>query len=253
MEAVAKSRLEQRFGLRFGTLQYTVNIDDVRRIAYFETPKVACTTIKKYLMDQYVGGSFPLKTIGQVHDRSISPLKALAALDDIAAEQVFGLQYRRICFVRNPFTRVLSGYLDKIVTNEWERARFLPMFGYSRTERPEFKDFLLRLKQVEDRDRDIHFMSQTRLTGGIGNLSFAFRGRFECFVEDFRAMKRRLFGDLSDSDYSAFGKHHASGANDRVAGFFGPQECELVSDIYAVDFDRFSYSRNIADAARPPR
>ena len=62
-----------RFG--FPRVNYLTHIDNHRKIAYVETPKVACTSIKKFMMDQYVGGTFTLRRPGMVHDRRRSPLK----------------------------------------------------------------------------------------------------------------------------------------------------------------------------------
>ncbi|WP_168732940.1 sulfotransferase family protein [Aliigemmobacter aestuarii] len=237
-----------RYGIRFPTWNYTVSIDDVRRIAYFETPKVACTSIKKYMMDRYVGGEMVLPSKGAVHDRSLSPLRQLSTLEDEDAKAVLGAGYRRFTFCRNPYTRVLSAYLDKLVTNEWERKRHLPIFGFEPGARPTFLEFLERLSGIEDRMRDIHYMTQRRLTGGVGGLQMDYIGRFERFGEDFQTFKRRFYDDSSTEDYQSFGKHHASDAGSKIDSHYGPAEIALVQSIYAADFTQFGYGTRIEDA-----
>lgn len=237
-----RKSLEERFDIRFPVYNYTVNIDEERRLAYFETPKVACTSIKKYMMDRRVGGEMQLASKGAVHDRQGSPLMQLTALPPEEAQAVFAPGYRRFTFVRNPFSRTLSAYLDKIVNNEWERQRHLPLFGFEQGAKPSYGQFLRRLMLTRDRLRDIHYMTQSRLTGGLGGLAHDFIGRFEAFGDDFQQMKGQFYGDTTTEDYRSFGKHHASDAGAKLRSFYGRDEIALVRDIYAIDFAMFGYS-----------
>ena len=240
MDSDLKREIERDYGLRFPTYNYTVNIDDRRRIAYFETPKVACTSIKKYMRDRYDDRPVDLAS-SAVHDRKTSPLKQLSALSATEARAVFGPTYRRFTFVRNPYTRILSAYLDKLITNEWERRRHLPALGFPLDVRPSFIEFLNKLSNISDGVRDIHYMTQTRLTGHINGLDLSYVGRFENFRDDFMRLKRDFFSDPSTDDYASFGRHHASNASEQIANFYGADEAALVRDIYAIDFIAFGY------------
>lgn len=242
IEIADRRKLESAYGIQFSTLNYTVHIDDQRRIAYFETPKVACTSIKKYMMDQYIEGEAYLKNVGAVHDRSISPLKQLERLtrDDLYA--VFHDGYQRFTFSRNPYSRILSGYLDKIVTNQWERDRHLPNLGFALDYQPTFLEFLQKVAGIRDYMRDIHYMTQARLSGQLAGLRLDFIGRFENFSTDFAKLKSSLYDDQTMNDYSNFGKHHASDASNKLELYYGTQEIMLVRDIYAADFIAFGYS-----------
>lgn len=246
------TRLSRRFALRYSTLDYAMHLDDLRRIAYVETPKVACTSIKKYMMDQRAGASVALPDKGAVHDRSHSPLKALSDLPDRDQQAVLGPGWRRFTFIRNPYTRFLSAYLDKLVQNDWERRRLLPQLGFAPDARPGPADVLRHLAQMPDADRDVHFMTQTGLTGAIGRLDYDWLGCFERFDRDFLAFKRALYGDASNDTYAQFGRHHASDAGAKLNLYDDPDARMLLLRVYAADFALFGYSVRLEDALRPP-
>lgn len=234
-------------------MNYLVHIDDRNRIAYFETPKVACTSIKKFMFDHYTGKPFTLAQKGDVHNRTLSPLKQIEDLPLAEMEEVFEGTYRRFCFVRNPFSRILSAYLDKIITNEWERARHLPKFDFPLDAYPSFSEFLDRLHHVSDAKRDIHYMSQERLLVW-DKVDFEFVGRFENFAEDFAKVKTNLFNSDEPSDYAAFGKHHATGTNERIHKEIGADQEQAILKIYQSDFRKFNYPMALKDglAAQTP-
>ncbi|WP_138464234.1 sulfotransferase family protein [Poseidonocella sp. HB161398] len=237
--------LSARLGVNGRQLDYLVNPDLARGIAYIETPKVACTAIKAYMQSR--AGTVP----AVVHDRDASPLPRLSALKIADRWATLAGPVRRFGFTRNPFTRVLSGYLDKIVRNEWERPRHLPRLGFAPDARIDFATFLQALAAIPDAERDIHFARQTRLLM-IGDVSYDFLGAFERFDADFAEMKRRYYGAPQEDATAGTGRHHATSANSRLAEFFGPREIRLAQEIYALDFALLDYSAELADAAAPP-
>ena len=245
----AFQELLRKIGFDFPRVNYLTHIDNVRKIAYIETPKVACTSIKKFMMDQYVEGTFELRRPGMVHDRRRSPLKQFKNLRPRDAVSILvGPEYRRFSFVRNPYSRILSGYLDKLVTNEYERARHLPMMGFEPGSQPTLLEFLDRLKGTEDAARDIHFSSQASLLM-VEHVEYDFIGRFESFETDFLQLQASYFNvTRPNQSYESFGKHHASNANDKLARYYGPREVALVQEIFKRDFELFGYSEDISEA-----
>lgn len=240
-----------RLDLDPARLNYLVHIDDKRRIAYFETPKVACTSIKKFMQDVYSGGEMVLDRPGQVHDRRKSPLRTLREISDPKRRSVVVGTFRRFAFFRNPYTRTLSAYLDKIVTNEWERRRHLPKLGFEPDERPSFEDFLERVADMSDEERDIHYSLQSELVP-LKLAKFTFLGSFERFAEDFQRLKTELFDQTDQRDYADFGKHHETGAGDKLDEYYSARETNLVRKIYLRDFRRLGYSVSLKDAHLPP-
>lgn len=244
--------LARSLGLSADQLNYLVHVDDRRGIVYFETPKVGCTSIKKYMQDMYVGSSVALQKPGDVHDRGHSPLKMLRELGDAEAQRVVQGNYKRFSFVRNPYARVLSAYLDKIVHNAWERRRHLPALGFVGDAPPAFPDFLLRLQQLQGSRIDIHFMSQVSLLIPE-KITFDFMGCFERFEADFAALRRVLYrDDDTERNYARVGKHHQTNALQKVQTYISDREAQLIQTIYDKDFDAFGYSRRLDQAGDPP-
>lgn len=241
----------QRLGVPAKRLDYLLHYDAERHVCYFETPKVACTSIKKYMQDTASGEALHYENKSRVHDRASSPIRPLSERSDDEVEAVFWGPVSRFTFVRNPYARLLSGYLDKIVNNDWERGRHLPLLGFERTARPSLLEFLVALRQRPEPKRDIHFWTQAQLVAA-GDIAFDMIGRFECFDEDFHRLKQDFFGDSSVANYAEFGKHHASGASEKISQYFGAEEIALVREIYAPDFTIFGYSEDVADSLAPP-
>lgn len=244
--------LARRFGVSASDLNYLIHYDPDRNIAYFETPKVACTSIKKYMQDKVFGVSQEFETKGQVHDRGASPIRPLVEHSPEEVMAVLSGRVRRFSFVRNPYSRILSGYLDKIVTNQWERDRHLPMLGFDPNDTPGFLAFLQALAQIPEGARDIHFALQSRLLLA-GDVGYEFMGRFERFDQDFAHLKAVFYQDNTDDNYAAFGKHHASDANDKITAHFGAEERAIVEEIYGPDFRIFGYATDIEKASEPPQ
>jgi hypothetical protein len=215
---------------------YLCNFSEKNRYLYVETPKVACTTIKRVLQDAEIGVKGATKE-ANVHDRIASPIKRPA--DNIVAfDRLINDSSTTIfCFVRNPYTRILSCYLDKIVNNTWERQRLSPQLGLSSDAPPTFLEFLAAVEKQTESERDIHWSSQTYLLRP-NRLKYSFIGRFEFFRAQFERVCRHL-GILEFSDLSETA--HATGANEKMLSYFGEREIEKIQMIYGADFSNFGY------------
>ncbi|MGB0904845.1 MAG: sulfotransferase family protein, partial [Mangrovicoccus sp.] len=250
MHQFKRRYFETKFGARFPRLNYTINIDLDDRVAYFETPKVACTSIKAYMIAR-AGARLPdFKMPQNIHDRKKSPLVELGNLNEPRALEVMLGSFKRFSFVRNPYTRILSAYLDKIVQNDHERARMLPIFGFEQTDRPSFLEFLRALEQIPNHRRDIHFVSQADLLM-VDLIDYTRLGRMETFDQDFHLIREKLFQDKTAKISSNAGRHHATGAADNIATHYGQEETDMVQALFAADFKLFGYSTDIAQATAP--
>lgn len=223
-------------GIRPERANYLVNFSQRWRYLYLETPKVACSSIKRMLqrLELAPHGEVP----EDMHDRDQSPLMApYDSLPGFLAAQ-HDPRYVRFSFVRNPFTRMLSCYLEKFVQSEWERARLATELGLPTDRVPSFKEFLLAVREQDTWDMDIHWLPQATILQGLNQPSFI--GRFERFPEDFARFGRVVTGqaDMVVEQHAA----HATGADQRVAELMGNEERELIVEIYAADFERFCYS-----------
>jgi hypothetical protein len=142
----------------------------------------------------------------------------------------------RFTFVRNPFVRVLSCYLDKIVNSIPERMRLLPILGLDpKAGAPDFRSFLEAIAATPLPDHDVHWAPQVWLLQP-DHVPYDFIGRMERFDVDLAHVCDRLGIDRTPSPPA-----HSTGAAEQIASHYGPEETALVRSIYGEDFKRFGY------------
>lgn len=221
---------------------YLINISETFKCAYFETPKVACSTIKRMLQQAEVdraGGQL----VKDVHDKASSPLLSPNDVEAPLSEVLHGDAYFRFAFVRNPYSRVLSAYLDKLVQSEWERRRHLPALGFELGSTPTFLDFLQRIEKQTSFQCDIHWTPQCDLLGW-DRMKMHFIGRFENFASDHQAVARKIFGADHERYCSVRVDFHKTDAQSKIQEHIGVRERDLIERIYERDFDLYCYSRD---------
>lgn len=249
MEAVKKSGEAWRVTMRAlfpyvhpNAMAYLINISFRCKAMYFETPKVGCSTIKRTL--QLAELADVNATPEDVHDKASSPLSDPAKDFESFINALQDPNFIRFAFVRNPYTRILSCYLDKVVENEWERQRLLPQLGFSGADIVPFSEFLEAVSGQNVREMEMHWAPQSVLLSGQANLSFI--GRFESFSEDFSNLRRVIGPNLPEV---AVVKPHATDAAAKVQKYYGKKEIEYVTEIYKEDFQNFCYSRDFRFAS----
>ena len=107
-------------------LRYSTFVSLPKRYLYFEVPKAACTAIKTLIRE--IENAPPLKLfIGSpetrrdmfVHARQNVPLPSLIELSDEEQREVLDApDFFRMTVVRNPYTRLVSGWQNKVVMCE---------------------------------------------------------------------------------------------------------------------------------------
>lgn len=224
---------------------YLTHLSHRFRYVYVEVPKAGCTAVKKLLQLAEVDGDRS-RVADNVHDRPTSPLLSPADPDADFERAWNDGTYFRFTFVRNPYTRVLSAYLDKLVTNEWERERRLPQLGFRKNARPTFTTFLERIIDQDPVDMDIHWTPQTQLLGLPDN-TYDRVYRFEDFQPGLRRMLAATGIPVHDESVIEI-PAHPTAANSRVAEHYGAREIDLVSQLYADDFRHLGYDLALAPA-----
>lgn len=207
-------------------------------LIYVSNPKAGCSSIKQSLKSAQAE---KYAREGRAFERSDSP-----HMDDECLRRS-GLspsscrdRYLFTC-VRNPFARVLSGYLDKI-----ENAGPETYPALQRLQRVNFESFLLALADHDPRQLDEHFRPQHI------NLNYpkvAYDAVF--FLEHPDAIARFLELVSPGFKLERFSPH-ARGASEKLAAHYNPATLRLVREIYAKDFELFGYSRDLEDALNAP-
>ncbi|HVZ91621.1 MAG TPA: sulfotransferase family protein [Rhizomicrobium sp.] len=231
--------LRDLFGPSLANSSYLINWSEKHRYIYVETPKVACSSIKLTL--QRIELNDRAYAPDDIHKRADSPLLAARARPRRFLRALRSSAYFRFCFVRNPYGRILSAYLDKLVRSERERPQSLASLGLAPEARPSFLDFLELLADAEPSRFDVHWARQVDLlTPHL--IAYDFIGRFESFDADFSTVLRRIG---RGPDWIADARRHRTDASAQMDRWIGPPERALIERIYAADFDAYGYSREL--------
>ncbi len=259
MERAAKSSLPDMGMLFLNHVHHSPRYGYV----YVDTPKAACSTIKHTLQCAERGepslydnrdGSAPWqygysKFLLQIHDRRKSLLECPQDRDQL--ERILKSSRFMFCFVRNPFTRVLSAYLDKIRGPVERRALFLEMLGVPETNNLSFVEFLELVQRQIPEAIDPHWRPQYVHLHGV--LTYNFIGSFERFQQDFHTVLMAIDPALlncvvrvdehrTNASSLALVRHH----------YADTRAVDLVSRIYEQDFALFGYSTEIVRSGSPP-
>ncbi len=206
-------------------------------LAYARVPKAANSSIKLSLHDLLMGER---QAVGNVNTdrfwRAFDP--ALAGMMN-AAELARGHPDAFVfTFTRNPFSRVVSCYYDKLVLRPKALSSFFARNGF--TPDMSFAAFLDKAMPFSDTRIDKHLESQTSILSHKGRIVPEFVGRVETIADDWRRLRRTLrarggpeLGGLRDL-------HNTRGRRPPTPELFtDPGLVRLVRDRYAADFKHF--------------
>ncbi len=166
-----------------------------KKFFYINIPKAGCTIVKKML--QALCGLPVPSGVNPIHSRTNDTfVKSLCDYD--LKDQLYLLNsndVNRICITRNPYTRMLSGYWNKVAGpkkySNIEEAIFLHL-GIDYSDRtPSFAEFVQFVMESSDEQLDIHFRSQSSICH-FDRVSYNLIGHFETLQEDLI----RIFGEL---------------------------------------------------------
>ncbi|MEH6585801.1 MAG: sulfotransferase family protein [Halioglobus sp.] len=224
-------------------VDYLINWAVKKSIIYVEVPKTGCTLIKRILQYSEVNGDLSC-LFDDVHDKVKSPLKS-PHYDE--REFLRAMSSEATCvfsFVRNPITRLLSAYLDKIVGTPGEITSRQAKMGIEPGRScPTFHEFVELVGNQTVSDMDVHWSPQTFLLG-YKQVDYDYIGRFE-FIDLCIEHLVSRFGLLIPPNAIQFGLDHATNAGARVADFYNPEILRKVRDIYHDDFLYLGYGRSI--------
>ena len=229
---------------------YSCNVSLKYRYIYVETPKVACSSVKLTLQRaELKDPRFLHSEFEDIHRRDCSPLLKPTQIGSFKAALASGRFYR-FCFVRNPFTRLLSCYLDKICRPAPIRKSLLEKLG--RPDDPPnspmtFEEFVNVIRGQSAAAMDPHWAPQTHLLLH-GRMRYDFVGKFETFDRDMSAVLRRLA--ISD-EYYVHERRNETRAETRLSRFYNAETMAAVREIFAADFAAFGYDDGLPGEPPP--
>ena len=230
-------------GIRYlshGEVDHTIHISLKNRYLYVETPKVACSTLKLTLARLELEDTDYYRE--DIHNRYLSPLIRPAQVGD------FGKFLQRpdilkFCFVRNPFARLLSCYLNKFVVRRDKGivGELLRQKGLDQTDLDReipFETFVSCIEETPISMMNAHWRPQYYQTLQ-DTIDYDVIGRLERMEEDMLRIGEMLSIDLLP--YMKSWDLHQTGARDQLEDFYSEDLRRRVVKIYEKDFEYFGY------------
>jgi len=224
---------------------YFCNISLKYRYIYHSTPKVACsTTLLTLQRAEIEDPDFFYPEFEDIHEKNLSALLRPTQIGSLS-RLLASPHYFKFCFVRNPFTRILSCYLDKMEGGHPHKRVVLSLLGRPAEDLSQpvsFEEFLDAIATQHISEMQDHWFIQWYHLGE-GRLPFDIIGRFETFPRDFGEILERIGIDVTT--YYAQEVRNVTNAGRLLEQYYDKRLAELVRRIYAVDFEHFGYPRDL--------
>jgi hypothetical protein len=212
---------------------------------YVSNQKAACSTIKNSLLSKIFGKGSDQINDSSLHRRSTGPF-ARPFFQYTPQAMAEAARLPMFTVVRNPYTRLLSAYLNKLRPGNPVATRFYRRYLHDpdQPELPSFRQFLEVIAAEHPRRVDPHFRAQY-----VNTLVFHIDFELVGAMEDMGTVASYLAGYGTELvDWA----DHATGAQQLLGRYYDDDAIDLVCRIFAEDFEIFGYSRDIAAAGEPP-
>jgi len=157
----------------------------------------------------------------------------------------FRNEWFKFTFVRNPYARLLSAYLDKIVRKGYahrRRYRALLEPGKDATSPPSLDRFLDFLA-AEGLYANVHWAPQTAMLL-IPEADFDFIGKVESLDKDLAFVLQRIFPDHPGGEDRKIGRAGPppTGAQDKVHTMLNRRQMDRIAQLYERDITALGYA-----------
>ena len=209
-----------------------------KKLLYFNNCKVACSSIKSTFFpdqfkqsDEFIGNS--LARYAEAYPQQIHSISTLKHADK---------DYFKFTFVRNPFSRLVSCYVDKIIRGDYHFKHYL--FDYLQQQnglaRMSFDDFVKRIIRIPHRFAEEHFRSQHyHIVDWRGRSRLDFIGKFENLAAEFAPIQEK---------YSLESMPHLGNSQSgNWMDYYTLESAKLVRKRYQKDLEYFGYENAYAE------
>ncbi len=238
-------------------------VNVAKRYMYYSVPKAACTQMKELLRDLEHAPPIELFADGDrqtrrdmfIHARSNVPLPSLVDLDDRTQREVLeSPDFLRLTVVRNPYTRLVSAWKNKVILCEPSvKGEYCQIKGglpaFHAKSLITFEEFVeYATSRCDLRICDGHWRRQVDYTF-FPAMNFSYLGKLEHLEDALSRLKQHL----GLSEFLV-----AKGRNPSISFGGNPYAKELADKVYAsyrLDFDVLGYDRNTwaADSQKPQK
>jgi len=224
-------------------LNYATHVSLKYKYIYIETPKVACSTVKMTLQRlELEDPDFTRDDFEDLHRREYSPLLKLQQLPDF--EKYFTRDdFYTFCFVREPYRRLLSCYLDKICQPTNFKKMVLKSMGLDGSDvhhNISFSEFISVVESQRPAEMDYHWRPQYYLTCQK-NITYDYVGRLENFAADFFEVGKKISPNFNQ--YYIPEIRHKTNANTLLHQYYNEDLYARTYKIYEIDFMNFGYNK----------
>lgn len=232
-------------------LDMDTHISLKHRYVYLMVGKAASSTVTYHLQcAEYRGTRYKPANVNSRHQ---SPHLAPFQLPRRSLTRIMeNPRFRKLTFVRNPYSRLLSCYLHRIVGTPSMNPSKKILAKHTRRDPAglSFGDFVDVATDMENAAMERHWAVQHDAVL-YPLIDYDFIGRQESLIEDLLKLEALLFG-REVFDRNALGSVNKApmqtGSTAKLRAHYSDAITARVADRYAVDFDTFGYSRDLADA-----
>lgn len=224
---------------------YDINISLKNKYIYVETPKVGCSTIKDTLQRMEIEyPEFVRENFEDIHYRDMSPL--LKPSQTLCFDRMLNNpEFFVFCFARNPYTRLLSSYLDKIVRGRPHKRSILVAMGLDSSDLSiniTFREFVDVVCNMDISHMDPHWRIQYYQTFQ-DQINYDFIGKFESFQRDCAYVFNKL--NVNYNEYFHSELRHATNSSMLLNKYYDKELRSKVFQKYLVDFEFFNYAEEL--------
>ncbi|CAI6006722.1 unnamed protein product [Closterium sp. NIES-65] len=222
-------------------------VDEKLKAIYCFVPKVACTGWKTWFREQQ--GQSNVSDVFLTHDKARSGLRILAYHfpEHRVIELLTRPDFFKFSFVRNPYTRLASVYLNKHVGGGppysrqfWNKMFFRKFIPFRRLVKAKKGDDLFTLGEFAWLLRQMREQRRGRMESHVqpqidacrfDKIRFDFVGRFENLAEDVGLVLQRLNRTVGESGAFKISKDaHPTNAGSKLLELYD-EECEDVGEV----------------------
>lgn len=221
-------------------LDATINISLKNKYVYCEVPKAGSSSIKKTLTHYELAGMPSSYMVGP-HPRAVeSPFVKPYQLTRMHLRQIMDSdKYFKFTFVRNPYSRTLSAFRDKLFTgNQESNAAYRNMAGLAPDVEPTFEQFVRSISTLEPNRLEKHWAIQ-HFQSCSAFVQMDFVGKLESVEADFAHVAERIGCDAQLLNHAV----HATRATEEMDSAYDLACADMVYERYKADFDNFGYDR----------
>ena len=207
-----------------------------RRYCYFRIPKAGNSSVMATLFRMEIGRAFGSAEEFRWFKRQY--FERVSGMSESVVDELLN-DYFMFTFLRSPYTRVLSAYLNKVqiadggmVTPNAERRKVQKALGKGDADEISFDEFLTYLSDGGGLRKDPHWAPQVDLIPvGIDRLNFV--GCVERMDTQLVEVMERTFGRKEEAVRYA---PHSTDADGAAAGWMTPERRLRVDTLYQEDW-----------------